>query len=107
MYRAVSLPESDKDLHRFIWRNDPGSPLKDFRMTRLTFGVASSSFIANTCIKDNALDFATEYPDAAKEVERSLYVDDCLTGSDSVEGAVALREDLYKLLSKGGYLLHI
>ena len=43
-------------------------------MTRVTFGV--SSFIANMCIKQNAIDFASEYPNAAKEVERSFYVDD-------------------------------
>ena len=30
MYRAVLLAESDKDLHRFIWRNDPKAPLQDY-----------------------------------------------------------------------------
>ena len=46
MYRAVLLSQSDKDLHRFVWRMDPKS-LKDFQMTHVTFGVSSSSFIAN------------------------------------------------------------
>ena len=105
MYRAVLLSEPDKDLHRFVWRNDPKSPLKDFRMTRVTFGVSSSSFIANMCIKQNALDLAAEYPDAAREIERSFYVDDCLTGSDSVEGAIALQKGLQELLARGGFLL--
>lgn len=45
MYRAILL--SDKDLHRFVWRSDPKAPLEDFRMTRVTFGVSLSSFIAN------------------------------------------------------------
>ena len=90
------LSESDKDLHRFVWRNDPKSPLKDFRMTRVTFGVSSSSFVANMCIKRNALDFASEYPKAANVVQQSFYVEDCLTGSDSTE------RELHELLARGG-----
>ena len=27
MYRAVLLTESDKDLHRFVWRSNPNSKL--------------------------------------------------------------------------------
>ena len=38
MYRAVSLPDSDRDLHRFVWRKSPDAPLQDYRMTRVTFG---------------------------------------------------------------------
>ena len=49
MYRAILLNESDKDLHRFVWRNNPKAPLTDYRMTRVTFGVSASSFIANVC----------------------------------------------------------
>ena len=55
---------TDKDLHRFIWRNDPGEPLRDHRMTRVTFGVSALSFIANMCVKQNAIDFGSQYPRA-------------------------------------------
>ena len=105
MYRAILLSESDKDLHRFVWRNDPKAPLEDFRMTRVTFGVSSSSFIANMCVKQNASDFAMTYPTAAKVVEKSFYVDDCLTGADSIEGAIDLQRELQGLFDKGGFLL--
>ena len=37
MYRAVLLTESDKDLHRFVWRRSPKDPLLDYRMTRIHF----------------------------------------------------------------------
>ncbi len=39
MYRAVLLAESDRDLHRFVWRDDMSKNLQDYRMTRVTFGV--------------------------------------------------------------------
>lgn len=43
MYRAIELTQSDKDLHRFIWRGTPEEPPQDYCMTRVTFGVSSSS----------------------------------------------------------------
>ena len=105
MYRAILLSEQDRDLHQFVWRSDPKAPIEDFRMTRVTFGVSSSSFIANMCVKQNASDFATRYPRAAKVVEKSFYVDDCLTGADSIQEAVELQHELQKLFDKGGFLL--
>ena len=55
-------------------------------MTRVTFGVSSSSFAANMCVKQNALDHASKFPLASEAVHKS-YVDDGLTGSDTVEEA--------------------
>ena len=57
MYRAVLLPESQPDLHRFIWRNDPTKDLKHYRMNRLTFGVSASPFAANMAVKRNAINW--------------------------------------------------
>ena len=105
MYRAVELTPTDRDLHRFIWRNNIKDPLVDYRMTRVTFGVSASSFAANMAVKQNAVDFATEFPIAAKVVDTSFYVDDCLTGANSTEEAIDLHTQLHILFSKGGFLL--
>ena len=92
MYRCVLLDEVDKDLHRFVWRNDPSQPLIDFRMTRLTFGIAASSFAANMAMKQNAIDLGAEFPLADKMVNEAFYVDDGLAGADSVDEAVNLQK---------------
>ena len=105
MYRAVELAMTDRDLHRFVWRSNFQDTLKDYRMTRITFGVSASSFAANMAVKQNAIDFAHEYPLAAEVVERSFYVDDCLTGATSPKLAVLLQQQLNDLFSRGGFLL--
>lgn len=61
MYRAVELVPADQDLPRFVWRKDPKELLKDYRMTRITFGVSASSFAANMSVKQNACDFSARY----------------------------------------------
>ena len=48
MYRAIALTQSDKDLHRFVWRRSLQDPLKDYHMTWVTFGVLSSQICASS-----------------------------------------------------------
>lgn len=66
MYRAVRLMGPDKDLHRFVWQDSHNEVLKDYRMTRVTFGVSASLFIANMCVRQNAIDLGAQYPNAAE-----------------------------------------
>ena len=106
MYRAIELNESDKDLHRFVWRTTPNETLRDYRMTRVTFGVSASSFAANMSVRKNAADLAHKYPLTAKAVDESFYVDDGLTGADSTKEVIELQKQLQDLFSQGGFLLH-
>ena len=73
IYRAVQLHEKDRDLHRFLWRANTTRPIKDYRMTRVTFGVASSAFVAVQALRQTALDFGDEFPLAKEHVLNSFY----------------------------------
>ena len=103
MYRSVHLHPKDRDLHRFIWREDPSVPLKDYRMTRVTFGVKASPYLAMKTLQQTADDFKTQYPLAALAVPTSFYVDDLLTGAETPEQAIKLFQSLRGLLEKGGF----
>ena len=59
----------------------------------------------NMALKQNAIDNALQYPLAANVVERSFYVDDCLTGADTKAEAMLLQKQLQDLFSLGGFLL--
>ena len=105
MYHAIELTQSNKDLHRFIWRGTPEEPPQDYRMTRVMFGVSASSYAANMSIKQNSIDFASEYPLAADVVSRLFYVDDCLSGADTPEKTSELHHQLMNLFERGDFLL--
>jgi len=85
MYRTVKLSLEDQDFHRFVWRQSPNEALQDCRMTRVTFGVAASPFVATKALQQTADDFADKFPKAAETVSTSFYVDDCLTGAESTQ----------------------
>ena len=103
MYREIRLCPADKDLHRFVWREDPAAPLKDYRMTRVTFGVSASPFLAVRTLQQTAVDHGEDYPRATQHILESFYVDDFLGGADNPEEAIQLFHQLRAVLKKGGF----
>ena len=44
MYRQVELNEKYRDFRRLLWRFSPNEDVQKYRMTRVTYGVPSSSY---------------------------------------------------------------
>ena len=93
MFREVGLLQQEKDIHRFLHREVDSGKIADYQMTRLTFGVKSSP-------PSLKADHWQEFPRAAKLVSMDFYVDDCLTGADSVSEAISAWEELNSLFGK-------
>ena len=97
MYRQIGLHPADQDFHRLIWRGDPQAPLQVFRMTRVTYGITSSSYHAIRALQEAAEH--TECERTRTVLRHDFYVDDFLGGAQSTEEALALRAELTKALS--------
>ena len=100
IFREVELNENERDYHRYIIHNKITIELEDWRMKSLTFGVASSLFLATQVLRSVADANQEEYPKAADIVRRSFYMDDCLTGSSSLTEAIQLWEELNDFLDR-------
>ena len=98
MFWEVVLDESERDFHRFL-RKSPSGKLEDWRMARLTFGLASQ------VLQQAALDHQADYPLATQVIQSMFYVDDCLTGADNLEQAKTLQKQLCSLLECAGMML--
>ena len=105
MYREVELHPTDRDLHRFVWRPTPQDDLKDFRMTRVTFGVSGSPYLAIKTLQQTAKDHGADHPTASNHIVSSFYVDDLLAGAPTAEDAKELFVQLRSVLQKGGFNL--
>ena len=105
MYREILLSPSDRQFHRFLWRPKLDQPVREFCMNRVTFGVASSPYLAVRTLQQTASDFGQDFPVAKWHVNHSFYVDDLLGGSDSIEVSLKLFSELTEMLSKGGFTL--
>ena len=45
-----------------MWRAQPSDPVTDYRMTRVTFGVAASPYLAVKALQQTAADFGEHHP---------------------------------------------
>ena len=105
MYREVLLHKDDQPLHRFVWRPDSTSPWLDFEMKRVTFGVASSPYLAVRALQQAAEDFGKEHVNAQWHIKNSFYVDDFLAGASTTKEAIKLYQELTAILSKASFFL--
>ncbi|XP_018403789.1 PREDICTED: uncharacterized protein LOC108780532 [Cyphomyrmex costatus] len=101
MYRQVLVHQDDRIYQRILWRQD--GQIKTFQLNTLTFGVSSSPYLAIRTIQRLADDEHDEFPNAAEVLKNHLYVDDLLTGAETVEEARSLRNEIIILLSRGGF----
>ena len=105
MYREVKLATPDKDVHRFLWRSSTQLDVQDYRMTRVTFGVAASPYLAVRTLQQTAADHGADYPEAVHHIYHSFYVDDLLAGASTEEEAKKLYNSLREILQRGGFNL--
>lgn len=101
MYRQVLIHEDDRRFQLILWREH--DEIKTYQLNTLTFGVSSSPFLAIRTIQQLADDDGHLYPKAAEAIKHHLYVDDFLTGADSIREARDIRDDVIALLGRGGF----
>nr|CAI5818309.1 unnamed protein product [Callosobruchus analis] len=105
MYRQILV---DSDQHRFqriIWREDPTHEIDTYELSTVTYGTSSAPFLAVRCLKQLALECKTESPRASMVISRDFYMDDMLTGAESVEEAIQVCTEVVKVLESGGFHL--
>ena len=66
MYRQILVDNRDTPFQRILWRQSPQEPMKSYELTTVTFGFASSPYLATRCLKKLAEDEGDNFP-AAKD----------------------------------------
>ena len=93
------MSKEAKDFHRIIWRPDPNEELQHLRMTRVTYGSRSSSYHSIRSLRSVA-DFLVD-----EVILSDSYVDDFLTGAESIDEAKKLRNEWQEKLLGGDFSL--
>jgi len=83
----VRVRESERDALRFHWRYDADRELETLKFTRGLFGLAPSPFLLAGVIEQHLSSWEGRYPDIVAELRKSFYVDDLLTGGQTVAQA--------------------
>ncbi|XP_017791629.1 PREDICTED: uncharacterized protein LOC108573663 [Habropoda laboriosa] len=101
MYRQFLVRPEDRKYQRVLWRDEQGI-VQTYESNVVTFGFSSAPFLAIRCVHQLADDECNAYPVAAAILKRDLYVDDLLTGANTMEEAKHVQTQIGELLQRGG-----
>ncbi|XP_073961651.1 uncharacterized protein [Choristoneura fumiferana] len=103
MYRQILVTKQDSDLQRLLWRNNTKDPIQEYRLLRVTFGTASAPYLAVKTLQRVSDDEGRHHPEATKTIKEDFYMDDLMSGQDSLEEAVDVAKTIADILKKGGF----
>ncbi|XP_030753174.1 uncharacterized protein LOC115880177 [Sitophilus oryzae] len=105
MYRMVWIDPSQRCLLRILWRDSPDGDIEVYELNTVTYGTSSAAFLAIRCLYQLGIEFQEVSPLVANTIKNHFYVDDVLTGGDTIEDTLSLANELCKVLKGGGFLL--
>ncbi|XP_018403196.1 PREDICTED: uncharacterized protein LOC108780100 [Cyphomyrmex costatus] len=105
MYRQISVHASQTCLQRILWREHYSADIDTYELPTVTYGTASASFLATMCLRYLAEQHSAQFPHGSACVIRDFYVDDMLTGADTIAELKSIRDETIHLLKLGAFEL--
>ena len=106
-FLQVRIHQQDRDALRFHWFKDLQSKtIEVLRFTRALFGLAPSPFLLGGVIQHHLENYRTVYPEIVAEIEKSLYVDDLISGGENETNAGKLKSKATEIFASATFTLH-
>lgn len=105
MYRQILVHPEDRDLQRILWRKGKDETVQEYRLDTVTYGLACAPYLTIRTLHQLAMDEGKLYPQGAAVLQPDCYVDDILTGADTIQEAREIQEELTLLCAAGGFPL--
>ena len=104
MYHNIRTGDLEGHLRRMLWRDFDVKRSPDvYVFQRVTFGDRPAGCLAVIALQQTADMFSAISPEAARILKQDSYMDDIVSGSDSVENAHELISDIKAIASQGGF----
>ncbi|XP_033213697.1 uncharacterized protein LOC117170768 [Belonocnema kinseyi] len=105
MYRQIWVHPDDRKFQKILWYHE--GKIRTFHINVVTFGVTCAPFLAIRTLHQLASDEEVNSPRDAQLLRRDFYVDDFLSGANSLDEIMAIRDEMIELLSRGGFVIRI
>lgn len=106
MYRQVQINPCQRFLLNILWRDSPQDPLKCIELLTVTYGTNCAPFLSTRVLYEIAIRNQAKYPLASQALLEQCYVDDFLTGANSLMELNDLYTQLNSVLGSHGFKLH-
>ena len=107
MYNTIKLREEEWCFQRYLWQDelDPEKPPEEKVIKTLIYGVKSAGNQAERGLRQTADISKDQYPKVHSIISRDVYVDDCVSGEESIQAAMERADEIEIVLSRGGFSL--
>lgn len=105
MYRQVLVHPDQTSLQRILWRNSAEEPIRTFELLTVTYGTSSALFLAIRALRKLAEDNISKFSIGSRVALNDFYVDDLVTGADTLQEALAIKSETTQLLQEGQFEL--
>ncbi|XP_025262213.1 uncharacterized protein LOC112637209 [Camponotus floridanus] len=105
MFRQILVHPEDRRFQRILWRPKASGKIQEYELNTVTYGLACAPFLAVRTLHQLAADEEARAPKGATALRHDCYMDDVITGSDTLQHAVALQTELRELCTAGGFPL--
>lgn len=99
MYRQILITKNQHKFQRIFWRDDRNKPVDVYELVTVTYGTSCAPYIATKCLKHLASIERDNYPIGSKILSIDFYVDDLLSGANTKEETLLIRNELINLLN--------
>ncbi|XP_058789801.1 uncharacterized protein LOC131663419 [Phymastichus coffea] len=103
MYRQILVHPDDRKFQSILWYHQ--GEIRTFQLNTVIFGVAAAPFLTIRTIQQLARDKARDFPRASRLLFRDFYVDDFISGANTLEELLAIRDEMIALLYRGGFVI--
>ncbi|XP_075168937.1 uncharacterized protein LOC142241083 [Haematobia irritans] len=102
MFRQIWISEHHKNYQRIVWRELPLHEVQHYILCTVTYGTSCAPYLSVRVLEQLAYDYGSRFPIASKVVMEDFYVDDVITGAQTEEEIVFIRDNLVNLLAQAG-----
>lgn len=102
--RQIEVHPNDQSYQRILWR-DANNQIIEYELSTVTYGTACAPFIAKLTLHQLATDEQTNFPQASEWTMKDMYVDDFISGCDTIEEAQKLQAEVVQLFQKSEFNL--
>ncbi|XP_041449602.1 uncharacterized protein LOC121404353 [Drosophila obscura] len=105
MCRCVKVSPPENCLQCILWRDSIQSEVQVYTLDTVTYGTRAASFLAVRAMHQLAIDESNPYPLGSAALQQEFYVDDLISGGNSVAEVMEKMRQTSSLLSCGNFKL--
>ncbi|GFQ70350.1 integrase catalytic domain-containing protein [Trichonephila clavata] len=106
MFRQILIDPAQRDLLRIMLKTGANDKPVIYRLKTVTYLTSSAPFLAIRTLKQLAMDEASRFPLASKVALQDVYMDDVVSGAQTLDTARQLQCQLQNMLKTCGMKLH-